>query len=115
MPKDCCRENMGAYEDLIERLRQTDVMQQVLAALEKEPVALLYAICKEYEASNNPVPDHHLPIVGYLKEVALRTLLSGGLLERQPGGRLSVYSYTPTSDGIECYRRLENEGWGRKQ
>ncbi len=48
---------MGAYEELIERLRQTDVMQQVLAALEKEPVTLLYAICKEYEASNEPVPD----------------------------------------------------------
>jgi hypothetical protein len=105
---------MGAYEELIERLRQTDVMQQVLAALEKEPVTLLYAICKEYEASNEPVPDHRLPISGYLKEVALRTLLSGKLLERQPGGRLSVYSYRPTSDGMECYRRLVNEGWGSK-
>lgn len=105
---------MGAYEDLIERLRQTDVMHDVLAALEKEPVALLYAICKEYEASNEPVPDHHLAISGYLKEVALRTLLSGGLLERQPGGRLSLYCYRPTSDGIECYRGLVSEGWGRK-
>jgi len=105
---------MGAYEELIERLRQTDVMQQVLAALDKEPVTLLYAICKEYEASNEPVPDHHLPFSGYLKEVALRTLLSGGLLERQPGGRLSVYSYRPTSDGMECYRRLVREGWGSK-
>lgn len=106
---------MGAYEDLIERLRQTDVMQQVLAALEKEPVTLLYAICKEYEASNEPVPDHHLPISGYLKEVAVRTLLSAGLLERQAGGRLSVYSYRPTSDGMECYRRLVGDGWGLKQ
>lgn len=105
---------MGAYEDLIERLRQTDVMQQVLAALEKEPVTLLYTICKEYEASNEPVPDHHLPVSGYLKEVAVRTLLSGGLLERQPGGRLSVYSYRPTSEGMECYRRLVGDGWGRK-
>ncbi len=105
---------MGAYEELIERLRQTDVMSEVLAELEKEPVRLLYAICKEHEASNAPVPDHRLTISGYLKEVALRTLLSGGLLERQPGGRLSVYSYTPTSDGIECYRRLVNEGWRGK-
>jgi hypothetical protein len=58
---------MGAYDDPIERLRQMDVMQQVLAALEKEPVTLLYAICKEYEASNEPVPDHHLPIFGVLE------------------------------------------------
>ena len=85
------RENLGAYEDLIETLRQTDVLQQVLAAFEKEPVRLLYAICREYESSKEPVPDHHTPGSGYSKDVALRTLLSAGLLQREPGGRLSVY------------------------
>jgi len=112
LPNDSCHENMGAYEDLSEVLRQTGVMQQVLAVLEKDPVTLLHAICKEYEASNELVPDHHLHISGYLKDVALRTLLSAGLLERQPGGRSTVYAYKPTSTGIEYYRRLVNEGWG---
>ncbi len=83
-------------------------MQAVLAALEKEPITLLYAICAE------PVPDHHLHVSGYLKEVALRALLSTGLLERQPGGRLSIYSYKPTQAGIKYYRILVDEGWGGK-
>ncbi|MGB2856319.1 MAG: hypothetical protein WBC61_06720, partial [Dehalococcoidia bacterium] len=81
-------------------------MQAMLAALEKEPVTLLYAICKE------PVPDHHLHVSGYLKEVALRALLSTGLLERQLGGRLSIYSYKPTPAVIKYYRILVDEGWG---
>jgi len=109
-----CWENMGAYEDLIEKLKQTEAVQQVLATLEKEPVTLLHAICKEYEVSNEPVPDHHLLVSGYLKEVALRALLSAGLLERQPGGKLTVHAYKPTSAGMKYYRRLVNEGWGSK-
>ena len=103
---------MGAYEDLIKALRQTDVMQQILDALDNNPVTLLHAICKEYAASNEPVPDHHLHTSGYLNEVALRILLSAGLLERQPGSRLSVYCYKPTMEGIEYHRRLTNERRG---
>lgn len=114
LPRNSCRVNMGAYEDLSEALRQTDAMQAVLAALEKEPITLLYAICAEYKSSKEPVPDHHLHVSGYLKEVALRALLSTGLLERQPGGRLSIYSYKPTPAGIKYYRRLVDEGWGGK-
>lgn len=114
LPRNSCRGNMGAYEDLSEALRQTDAMQAVLAALEKEPITLLYAICAEYKSSKEPVPDHHLHVSGYLKEVALRALLSTGLLERQPGGRLSIYSYKPTPAGIKYYRRLVDEGWGGK-
>ncbi len=85
---------MGAYEDLSEALRQTDAMQAVLAALEKEPITLLYAICAEYKSSKEPVPDHHLHVSGYLKEVALRALLSTGLLERQT---VAGYLFTPTN------------------
>ncbi|HEY49878.1 MAG TPA: hypothetical protein G4O13_07525 [Dehalococcoidia bacterium] len=106
---------MGAYEDLTERLKQTEVVQQVLSALEEEPVALLQAICGEYAVSNEPVPDHHLPISGYLKEVALRTLLSAGLLQREPGGRLSIYAYRPTAEGMKYYKKLLKDGWSRRQ
>ena len=89
-------------------------MQAVLAALEKEPITLLYAICAGYKSSKEPVPDHHLHVSGCLKEGALRTLLSTGLLERQPGGRLSIHSYKPTQAGIKYYRILVDEGWGGK-
>ncbi|UCC61050.1 MAG: hypothetical protein JSW38_02710 [Dehalococcoidia bacterium] len=105
---------MGAYEDLIQKLKQTDAVQQVLASLEKEPVILLNDICKEYEVDNEPVPDHHLHVSGYLKKVALQTLLSAGLLERQPGSRLSIYSYKPTLAGMKYYQRLVKEGWSRE-
>lgn len=106
-----CRNSMGAYEDLAEALRHTDAMQDALAALEREPVELLYAICREYEATSQPVPDHHLHISGYFKDLVLRVLLSGGLLERHPGSRLSIYSYKPTSAAMEYYRRLAKESW----
>ena len=100
---------MGAYEDLAQVLRQTQVMQQVLTELEKEPVTLLLAICREYEATKEAVPDHHLHLSGYLGEVAMRVLLEAGLIERQPGRRLSVNSYEPTSAGTEYYRKLKGE------
>lgn len=98
---------MGAYEDLAQVLRQTAPMQQVLAELEKEPVTLLLSICKEYETTKEAVPDHHLHLSGYIGEVAVRILLAAGLIERQPGRRLSVNSYKPTSAGMEYYRKLK--------
>ena len=42
-------------------------MQAVLAALEKEPITLLYAICAEYKSSKEPVPDHHLHVFRILE------------------------------------------------
>lgn len=104
---------MGAYENLVAKLKKTGEMQQVLANLEREPVSLLYAVCKEYETTKEPIPDHHLLVSGYLKEVSLRTLLSAGLLERQPGSRLSLYTYRPTAAGMKYYRNLVSEEWRR--
>jgi len=106
---------MGAYADLVRKLRKTEVMREVLASLEREPVALLYAICREYESSGEPVPAHHLRTSGYLTEAALRALVSAGLLQREPGGRLSVYSYRPTSEAMSCYRRLVAEEGSPRQ
>ena len=103
---------MSAFEDFTQAIRQTEIMQQFLADLEKEPVTILLAICREYELRNEAVADHRFHVSGYVGELALQALLSGGLVERLPGGRLSVYSYKPTQTGMEFYRRLKSEGWG---
>ena len=104
---------MGAYEGLVQTIKQTEVMQQALAGLQEEPVKLLRAICKEYEASNEPVSDHHFLLTGYLGEIALRALLSAGLIERQSGDRDSIFRYKPTPAGLEHYKRLIRETGGK--
>jgi hypothetical protein len=106
---------MGAYEDLTERLRQTDAVQQVLASLDKEPIAIFNAICSKYEATGQPVPSHHFITTGHIREVALRSLLEAGLLEQQPGKRLSIYSYSPTPEGMKYYKKLARVKQSRKQ
>jgi hypothetical protein len=104
---------MGAYEDLVQTIKQTEVMQQALAGLQEEPVKLLRAICKEYEASNEPVSDHHFHLSGYWGEIALRALLSAGLIEQQSGDRSSIFRYKPTPAGMEHYKRLIRETGGK--
>jgi len=104
---------MGAYEDLVETIKQTEAMQQALAGLQEEPVKLLWAICKEYEASNEPVSDHHFHLSGYWGEIALRALLSAGLIEQQSGDRSSIFRYKPTPAGMEHYKRLIRETGGK--
>ena len=103
---------MGPYEDLVQTIKQTEVMQQTLAGLKEEPVKILLAICKKYEESNEPVSDHNLHLSGYLGEIALRALLSAGLIERQLGGRLAIFRYKPTPAGMEHYKRLIRETGG---
>jgi hypothetical protein len=100
---------MGTYEDLVQTIKQTGVMKQALAYLQEEPVKLLLAICKEYEASNEPVSDHHFHLSAYWGEIALQALLSAGLLERESGDRSSIFRYKPTPVGIEHYKNLIRE------
>lgn len=100
---------MGAYEELVQTIKQTEVMQQALAGLQEEPGKLLQAICKEYEASNKPVSDHHFHLSGYLGEIAVRSLLSAGLIERQWGDQSSIFCYKPTPAGMEHYKSLIGE------
>jgi hypothetical protein len=104
---------MGAYEDFVQTINQTEVMRQALAGLQEEPGKLLRVICKEYEASNEPVSDHHFHLSGYLGEIALRALLSAGLIERQSGERSSIFCYKPTPAGMEHYKRLIRETGGK--
>ena len=105
---------MSAIDDFAALLEATEVMQQVRKSLKEEPAHLLGDICREYQKTGQPVPDHRLHFVGYMGEAALKALLSAELIRRQPGGRLSLYCYEPTSKGIEQHERLKADGFYQK-
>jgi len=102
---------MSTIDDFAALLETTEVMKQVLKSLKEEPAHLLGDICLEYQKTGQSVPDHHLHFVGYLGEASLKALLSLGLISRHPGGRLSLYSYKPTAQGLEHYERLKADGF----
>ena len=105
---------MSAIDDFTKLLETTEAMKQVLKSLKEEPAQLLGDICRAYEQNGRPVPDHHLQFVGYMGEAALRALLSAGLVKREPGGLLSLYTYEPTKEGLEQYQKLKAEGFYKK-
>lgn len=105
---------MSAIDDFTALLETTEVMKQVLKSLKEEPAHLLGNICREYQRTGQPVPDHRLHFVGYMGEAALKALLSAGLIQRQTGGRLSLYCYEPTSEGLEQYERLKADNFYQK-
>lgn len=105
---------MSAIDDFTALLEATEVMKQVLKSLKEEPAHLLGSICREYQRTGQPVPDHRLHFVGYMGEAALKALLSAGLIQRQAGGRLSLYCYEPTSEGFEQYERLKADNFYQK-
>lgn len=105
---------MSAIDDLTALLETTEVMKQVLNSLKEEPAHLLGDICREYQRDGQSVPDHRLHFVGFLGEASLKALLAAGLIRHQPGGRLSLYSYEPTPEGLEQYERLKAEGFYRR-
>ncbi|MFO7997241.1 MAG: hypothetical protein R6U93_08955 [Dehalococcoidia bacterium] len=100
---------MGAFEDFIAVLRKTEIMQTLLQNLEREPAKLLGVICREYEATNKAVPDHHLSLAGYFGEAMLRALVSANLITREPEDRLFLCSYKPTETGLRYYKAMLNE------
>lgn len=100
---------MGAFEDFAAVVKKTETMQAVLSNLEREPAKLLAAICREYEATSKPVPDHHLSLAGYFGEAMLRVLVSADLVTRESGDRLFLYSYKPTEAGLRFYKAMLNE------
>ena len=105
---------MTAIDDLTALLETTEAMKQVLETLKKEPAYLLGNICQEYEKTKEPVPDYRLQITGYLAETALNALISAGLISRQSGGKLSLYSYEPTTEGQNQYEKLKVNGFYHK-
>jgi hypothetical protein len=44
-------------------------------------------------------------------EAAVRALLSAGLVKRQSGGRVSLYTYEPTAVGLGQYEKLKVDGF----
>lgn len=105
---------MDAFDDFTALLETTEVMKQVAKSLKEEPAHLLGDICQEYEKTGQPVPDHHLNLVGYLGEASLKALTSAALICPKPGSRLSLYAYEPTPKGIEQYERLKASGFYQK-
>lgn len=91
-------------------LGRTQVMKQTLKTLKEEPAHILRDICRGYRQSGKPVPDYQLQLVGYMGEAALSALLSAGLIRKQPGGRLSLYCYEPTQEGLRQCEELEADG-----
>jgi len=102
---------MGALDDFFALLEATEVMQQVVRSLKEEPAHLLGDICREYDRTGRPVPDHHLNLVGYLGEASLKALISAELVHQQPGDSLALYYYEPTAKGMEQYEGLKSGGF----
>ena len=90
---------MSAIDDFSLLLETTEVMKQVLKSLKEEPAHLLGDICREYHRTGQSVPDHRLHFTGYLGEIALKALLSAGLIRRQSGGTESLYSMSLLQKG----------------
>jgi len=104
---------MSALDDFFALLEATEVMQQVAKSLKEEPAQLLGDICREYEGTGRPVPDHHLNLVGYLGEASLKALISAELVHQRLGSRLALYHYEPTPKGLEQYKALKASGFYR--
>jgi len=100
---------MGAFEDFVDAIKQTETMQALLQNLEREPAKLLAAICREYEATNKAVPDHHLNLAGYFGEAMLRALVSANLITKEPEDRFALYVYKPTEAGLKYYKAMLKE------
>ena len=100
---------MGAFEDFVDVVKQTETMQALLQNLEREPAKLLAAVCREYEATKKAVPDHHLNLAGYFGEAMLRALVSADLITREREDRFSLYGYKPTQEGLKYYKAMVKE------
>ena len=100
---------MGAFEDFVEVVKQTETMQALFQSLEKEPAKLLAAICREYEVTNKAVPDHHLNLSGYFGEAISRALVSANLISREREDRFALYVYKPTEAGLKYYGAMLKE------
>lgn len=100
---------MTVHDELGAMVRETDSVQSLLRGLEAESIKALSTICGEFESTGRGVPDHHLNLIGYLGELALRALTAADLISRENGDRLSICRYRPTEKGLSYYRRLLSE------
>ncbi len=106
---------MNAVDDFFALLKDTEPVREALKGLREEPAHLLGDICIEHSRTGQPVPDHRLHLASYTREVGLRALLAAGLIERETGGHLSLFSYKPTADGLAQWEKLKAaDFYGRK-
>jgi hypothetical protein len=98
---------MSFKKEFLDLLESTEIIRQVKNNLDEEPVKLLHEICAKSGQDNLPVPDYNLPIQGYTGDVALKALVQAGLVDKVDGGRVALYSYKPTSLGIDYCKKLK--------
>ncbi len=94
---------MTGYEEFADKLRETDLMKELIRSLDEEPARLLHLICSRYDETGRPVADHYLQLTGFFGETMLRVLTVAGLIEHVDGGRVALNTYVPTAEG----RRLD--------
>ncbi len=99
---------MNGLDEFIDLIEETEAVKGVVKSLKLEPAKLLRDICLEYRETGHPIPDYKLNLVGYLREIALRALISADLIEEKSGGRLSLYVYEPTEKGLDQFVKLED-------
>lgn len=102
---------MSAIDEFFALLETTEIVKYMMRSLREEPAQLLSDICRGFESTGRPVPDHQLHIGGYMGEAAIKALVSAGLVQREPGGIVSTYSYRPTEVGRKHWERLKAEGF----
>jgi hypothetical protein len=100
---------MQATDEFRQRIRQTDTMQTLVRSLDEEPAALLDSICRRYEATGRPVPDHYLQLTGFFAETMLRVLSKAGLVDCKSGERDALLVYEPTAQGFDLWKRMTSE------
>jgi hypothetical protein len=100
---------MRATQEFQDRIRQTDTMQTLVRSLDEEPAALLDSICRRYESTGRPVPDHYLQLTGFFAEAMLRVLSKATLVECRSGERDSLLVYEPTAEGLDLWKRMSAE------
>ena len=102
---------MELFDEFKELIKNTEVMSRVFTLLEKEPPYLLRLICEEYESTGNALPDHRLQLNGFIEDIALKAIVAAGLVIREDGGRMSLYQYRPTEEGVKKYHQLKKTGY----
>lgn len=102
---------MSAFREFVKEIKNTDVMGRVFGLMEKEPAYLLRMICDEFDTSGNALPDHRLQLNGFIEDISIKALVAAGFVNREDGGRLSLYKYSPTEKGMQEYRNLLKSGY----
>lgn len=100
---------MGSFEEFDTALHGTKIVQRVRRSLTIEATQALQQICREFERTGKPLPDHHLSSGGYMGEMIVKALIEAGLIEETEAERRAVRQYGPTERGRAFYRALLEE------